>query len=85
VRQDLDVFLGFAAPDWPEDLVALDEALDNLAAKDKRAADLVHLHFFAGLPLEAASRSSPLRNERSLLRAGLGDLSEPPTQRNNRP
>jgi RNA polymerase sigma factor (TIGR02999 family) len=50
VRQDLDA-LDIAAPDWPEDLVALDEALDRLAAVDKRAADLVQLHFFAGLPL----------------------------------
>ncbi|HEY7423092.1 MAG TPA: ECF-type sigma factor [Gemmataceae bacterium] len=49
-RQDVDV-LDIAAPDWPEDLVTLDEALDKLAAEDKRAADLVHLHFFAGLPL----------------------------------
>jgi RNA polymerase sigma factor (TIGR02999 family) len=50
VRQDLDA-LDVAAPDWPEDLVALDEALDKLTASDKRAADLVQLHFFAGLPL----------------------------------
>ncbi|HEY7310383.1 MAG TPA: ECF-type sigma factor [Gemmataceae bacterium] len=50
VRQDLDA-LDVAAPDWPEDLVALDEALDKLAAADQRAADLVQLHFFAGLPL----------------------------------
>jgi hypothetical protein len=28
--------LDVAVPDWPEDLVALDEALDRLAAADKR-------------------------------------------------
>jgi RNA polymerase sigma factor (TIGR02999 family) len=50
VRQDVEA-LDVAAPDWPEDLVALDEALEKLAAVDRRAADLVHLHFFAGLPL----------------------------------
>jgi RNA polymerase sigma factor (TIGR02999 family) len=54
-RQDLDP-LDVAAPDWPEDLVALDEALDRLAAADRRAADLVHLHFFAGLPLAEVAR-----------------------------
>jgi RNA polymerase sigma factor (TIGR02999 family) len=50
VRQDLDA-LEFALPEVPEDLVALDEALNKLAAQDKTAADLVHLRFFAGLPL----------------------------------
>ena len=49
VRQDLDA-LDVAAPDWPQDRVALDEALDKLAA-DKRAAELGPLSFFAGLPL----------------------------------
>ena len=33
------------------DLLALDEALNKLAATDKKAAELVHLRFFAGLPL----------------------------------
>ena len=32
-------------------LVALDEALNKFAATDKTAAELVHLRFFAGLPL----------------------------------
>ena len=49
-RQDLDA-LEIALPEIPEDLVALDEALNKLAATDKTAADLVHLRFFAGLPL----------------------------------
>jgi RNA polymerase sigma factor (TIGR02999 family) len=50
VRQDLDA-LEIALPEIPEDVVALDDALNKLAATDKTAADLVHLRFFAGLPL----------------------------------
>lgn len=53
-RQDLDA-LEIALPEVPEDLVALDEALTKLAATDKTAADLVHLRFFAGLPLPEAA------------------------------
>ena len=49
-RQDLDA-LEIALPEIPEDLIALDEALTKLAATDRPAADLVHLRFFAGLPL----------------------------------
>ena len=49
-RQELDN-IDVAIPDMPEDLVALDEALNKLAATDKTAAELVHLRFFAGLPL----------------------------------
>src|SRR5436190_201415 len=43
--------LEIAIPEIPEDLVALDEALNKLAETDKRAAELVQLHFFAGLPI----------------------------------
>jgi len=50
MRQDLEV-LDIAIPEIPEDLVALDEALKKLATTDKTAAELVHLRFFAGLPL----------------------------------
>lgn len=39
------------------DLLALDEALDRLEAKDKRKADLVKLRFFAGLTNEQAAKS----------------------------
>jgi RNA polymerase sigma factor (TIGR02999 family) len=49
-RCDLDA-LQIALPEIPEDLLALDEALNKLAATDKKAADLVHLRYFAGLPL----------------------------------
>jgi RNA polymerase sigma factor (TIGR02999 family) len=55
VRQDLDA-LEIAIPEGPEDLVALDEALDKLAATDPAAAALVHLRFFAGLPLPEAAQ-----------------------------
>jgi RNA polymerase sigma factor (TIGR02999 family) len=55
VRLDLDDVAPAAAP--PDlDLVALDEALTRLAARDKVKADLVQLRYFAGLTLtEAAS------------------------------
>ena len=49
-RQDLDA-VDLAAPESPEEVLALDEALQKLAATDKPAADVVHLRFFAGLPL----------------------------------
>jgi DNA-directed RNA polymerase specialized sigma24 family protein len=44
-----------AAAEIPEDLVALDEALIELAAIDKSAADLVHLRYFAGLSIPDAA------------------------------
>lgn len=55
VRQDLDA-LEVAIPEIPEDLVALDEALNKLAAADKTAAELVQLRFFAGLALPEVAR-----------------------------
>jgi RNA polymerase sigma factor (TIGR02999 family) len=48
VRVSFDQTLGLAA-EQGEDLLALDEALTLLAAKDKRAARIVELRFFAGL------------------------------------
>jgi RNA polymerase sigma factor (TIGR02999 family) len=54
-RQDLDG-VEIALPEIPEDLVALDEALNKLAETDKRSADLVQLRFFAGLPLPEAAQ-----------------------------
>jgi RNA polymerase sigma factor (TIGR02999 family) len=41
----------------PEDLLALDEALANLAAEDPVKARLVALRFFAGLSLDEAAKS----------------------------
>jgi RNA polymerase sigma factor (TIGR02999 family) len=45
-RQPLD---GLAAPVPDEELLALDEALEQLAAKDPQKARLVELRYFAGL------------------------------------
>src|SRR5205807_8041868 len=39
------------------DLLALNEALDKLAAKDPRKAELVKLRFFAGLTNEQAAQA----------------------------
>jgi RNA polymerase sigma factor (TIGR02999 family) len=38
-----------------EDIIALSEALDKLSETDRAAADLVKLHYFAGLTLEQAA------------------------------
>src|SRR5262249_36042626 len=49
-RQELGD-LDLAAPESPDEILALDEALQKLAEKDKSAAEVVRLRFFAGLPL----------------------------------
>ena len=46
-----------AAPANQVDLLALDEALDKLAARDPRAAELVKLRFFAGLTVPEAAKT----------------------------
>ena len=38
-----------------EDVVAVNEALEKLAAADPRAAELVKLHYFAGLTIDQAA------------------------------
>jgi RNA polymerase sigma factor (TIGR02999 family) len=43
-------------PGSEDDLLALDEALEKLALKDRRKAELVKLRFFAGLTIEQAAR-----------------------------
>jgi len=71
-----------------EDLLALDEALEKLAATDGPKAELVKLRYFAGLTLEQAaqalgiSRSSACENwayARAWLRAEIskGDRTSP--------
>ena len=45
----LDTAADNAAADPPEDLLALDEALDGLARLDSRAARVVEMRFFGGL------------------------------------
>jgi RNA polymerase sigma factor (TIGR02999 family) len=74
-----------AAP--PEDLLALDEALDRLAQHDPTAGHLVKLCYFAGLSVEQAAEALALSRSnayrlwtfaRAWLRCHLaGDTSEP--------
>jgi len=51
LRVSFDQALGVAA-EQSEDLIALDEALTMLAEKDRRAAQVVELRFFAGQSVE---------------------------------
>src|ERR1043165_1662206 len=50
IRHDLDPEQA-ADPDRSEDLLALNEALDQLAAIEPRAAEVVKLRYFAGLTM----------------------------------
>jgi RNA polymerase sigma factor (TIGR02999 family) len=50
-RRRIDLDSGIAGPEPDLDLVALDEALDKLAARDPDRAKLVELRFFAGLSM----------------------------------
>jgi RNA polymerase sigma factor (TIGR02999 family) len=54
VRQELDE-AELLAPEPREDLLALDEALTQLAATDRAAADLVQLRYFGGLSVAHAA------------------------------
>ena len=54
VRRELDPDHP-APPDRDETLLALDEALDRLAAVDVRAAEVVKLRYFAGLSVPEAA------------------------------
>ena len=53
-RQPLDE-ARIVAPEAGKDVLAIDEALDRLAATDQQAADLVKLRFFAGLTAAQAA------------------------------
>jgi RNA polymerase sigma factor (TIGR02999 family) len=55
-RQDLHGS-AIAAPEPVEDLLALNDALDRLAAADPAAADLVKLRFFTGLTMREAAQA----------------------------
>ncbi len=55
VRVELDDELDIAAPEFREDLLALDAALDKLRLVDGTAAELVRLRYFAGLTLAEAA------------------------------
>jgi RNA polymerase sigma factor (TIGR02999 family) len=54
IRRDLDPEQ-IAAPEPGENLLALDEALEKLAAKDPVKAEVVKLRYFAGLSSEEAA------------------------------
>ncbi len=54
VRIDIDG-LEVAVPERGDDLLALDEALSQLAAADPQAAELVKLRYFAGLTIKEAA------------------------------
>jgi RNA polymerase sigma factor (TIGR02999 family) len=53
-REELDES-NLVAPAMPDDLVALDEALSQLAVVDPRAAELVNLRYFAGFTIPEAA------------------------------
>jgi RNA polymerase sigma factor (TIGR02999 family) len=53
-RVDLDG-LEVAAPEREDDLLALDEALEQLTAADPQAAELVKLRYFAGRTIPQAA------------------------------
>jgi RNA polymerase sigma factor (TIGR02999 family) len=57
-RQRLDLDLAEpAAPRLSDDLLALDAALEKLAAKDPGKAEVVKLRYFAGLTMEQTAES----------------------------
>ena len=71
----------------PEEVLALDEALTRLAAEDPEAAQVVQLHFFAGLSIEQAaaalgvSRATAYRDwsfARAWLRCAIGGEGDAP-------
>jgi RNA polymerase sigma factor (TIGR02999 family) len=55
-RVDLDPE-HFAAPDRPDDLLALDEALDQLERDEPQVASLVKLRYFAGFTIPEAAEA----------------------------
>jgi RNA polymerase sigma factor (TIGR02999 family) len=60
-RQRVELDEGVPAPPGPgEDLLALNEALERLAAEDPLAARVVELRYFAGLSVEEAGEAAGL-------------------------
>jgi RNA polymerase sigma factor (TIGR02999 family) len=55
-QQELNAEL-IASPEPREDLLALDEALNKLAATNRQAAELVQMRYFAGLTLPDAAEA----------------------------
>ena len=56
-RQDLHDDIPLALPEPAEDLLALDEALEKLAAVNPQAAQVVQVLYFAGLTLPEAGQA----------------------------
>jgi RNA polymerase sigma factor (TIGR02999 family) len=54
-RVELDEDIPAAAEEPVEDVLAVDDALKELAGQDARTAELVKLHYFAGLTIEQAA------------------------------
>jgi RNA polymerase sigma factor (TIGR02999 family) len=52
-----DVALAAAIDAPVDELMAIDEALERLAAEDRQAAELVKLRYFAGLSIEEAAQA----------------------------
>jgi RNA polymerase sigma factor (TIGR02999 family) len=46
-----------AVDDPPDEMLAVDDALERLAAEDRQAAELVKLRYFAGLSVEEAAQA----------------------------
>jgi RNA polymerase sigma factor (TIGR02999 family) len=70
-----------------DDLLALDEALQKLASAEPAKAELVRLHYFAGLSLEEAGRALGISHRtakrhwayaRAWLYAAICDAPAPP-------
>jgi RNA polymerase sigma factor (TIGR02999 family) len=82
VRRDL-AESALAAPQDSDEILAVDEALERLAAVDPQAAQLVQLRYFAGLPIPEAAAAlnvSPRSADRiwAYARAWLRDaIGEP--------
>jgi RNA polymerase sigma factor (TIGR02999 family) len=55
LRRERPNLEAIAAGEWPDELLALDEALERFAAHDPVKARLVELRFFGGLTLEQAA------------------------------
>ncbi len=67
LRRQLNEDVPPSLPETPEDLLALDEALQKLAGANPQAAELVQLVYFAGITLQEAARTldvSPRTAER---------------------
>jgi RNA polymerase sigma factor (TIGR02999 family) len=56
VRQELDE-IDIAAPAEPDEILAIDRALSKLTTINSRAAQLVHLRYFAGLTIDQAAET----------------------------